>query len=133
MKLLLWLTVLSIAPPIGARAQSFTPAHVVHDLPGYTCMSLNLSERQMMDPSVHVPILTSPFPNAAPIGDASAIVVVASPERPENGYVQVLHLNGRTGWISSQFLKPWSNPGYTGDHCYPSLMSNGRIGFDFHR
>jgi hypothetical protein len=115
-----------------AAAQSNVSIHAIRPIPGYVCMALNLSDQQMMDPSVHVPIRAAPSSEAATTGNAIATVIVALPKKEENGYLQVLQLNGRTGWIQAQFLKPWQNPGGNGQRCYPSMMSNGRVGFDYH-
>jgi hypothetical protein len=103
----------------------------VRPLPGYICMDLNLSEAQMMDPSVHVPIMTEPSANSKPLGYAMATVIVASPPHEAGGYLEVLHLDGKRGWIASRYVRPWRNPGTSGHKCIPSLMSNGRIGFAY--
>lgn len=123
---------LMLLVPNFAAAQSTVSIHAIRPIPGYVCMALNLSDRQMMDPSVHVPIRVAPSSDAATTGNAIASVIVAWPKREENGYLQVLQLNGRTGWIQAQFLKPWQNPSGNGQRCYPSMMSNGRVGFDYH-
>jgi len=117
--------------PDFAAAQSNVSIHAIRAIPGYVCMTLNLPDQQMMDPSVRVPIRIAPSSEAATTGDAIATVIVAWPKREENGYLQVLQLNGRTGWMKAQFLKPWQNPGGNGQRCYPSVMSNGRVGFDY--
>ena len=101
------------------------------DLQGYECMSLNLTQQQMMDPSVKVPIKSGPTAEAAVTGNAIATIIASSPLVETNGYVKVLELNGHIGWIKSGYLKPWINPGGNGQRCYPSMLQNGRIGFDY--
>jgi hypothetical protein len=125
-------TVLIVVVPDFAAAQSNVSIHAVRPIPGYVCMALNLSDQQMMDPSIHVPIRIAPSSEAATTGNAIATVIVAWPQREQNGYLQVLQLNGQTGWIRAQFLKPWQNSGGNGQRCYPSVMSNGRVGFYYH-
>lgn len=119
-----------VAPSI-AGAQPYQPLGAVKPLTGYACMSLNLTEQQMMDPSVHVPIRSSPSAEAPVTGNAVATVIAKSPEQQENGFLQVLQLDGRVGWVEAQFLKPWKNPGGNGQRCYPAMMSNGRVGFNY--
>jgi SH3-like domain-containing protein len=93
-------------------------------------MALNLTSEQMMDPSVHVPILKDPSPDAPLVGYASA-TVIASVSAPTDGYQHVLRLDGVPGWINTKYLKAWVNPGGNGQKCIPSALSNGRVGFDF--
>jgi hypothetical protein len=115
---------ISIIPIYKAYA---APSHIK----GYQCMALNLSPQQMMDPSVRVPIRSRPLPNAPVTGNAIATVIASSPEISKDGFVKVLQLNGKTGWINARFLKQWVNPGGNGQKCYPSILSDGRIGFDY--
>jgi hypothetical protein len=94
-------------------------------------MALNLTERQMMDPSVRVPIRSAPSTEAPVTGNAIATVVAAAPVVQKSGYVKVLQLDGRIGWIEAGYLKPWVNPGGNGQRCFPAVLTNGRIGFDY--
>ena len=112
---------------INASAQTLTAER---PLTGYKCMALNLTEQQMMDPSTHVPILAQPAASSALVGYASA-TVIASLSPPTDGFRHVLRLDGVPGWIDIQYLKDWTNPGGNGQKCIPSIMSNGRVGFDF--
>lgn len=102
------------------------------DLQGYECMSLNLTQQQMMDPSVRVPIMSGPSASSRVTGNAIATIIVSAPVVEEKGYVKVLELNGHPGWIKAGYLKPWTNPGGNGQHCFPANLANGRIGFDYH-
>jgi hypothetical protein len=112
-------------------AQNAAAQNAPRDLQGYECMALNLSDQQMMDPSVHVPIRSAPSQSAAVTGNAIATVIVYSPEQNERGYIKVLQLNGKTGWVQARYLKPWTNPGGNGQRCYPAILSTGRLGFDY--
>jgi len=115
------------AIPLAAHAQNLT---ALHPLIGYECMALNLSQQQLMDPSIHVPIVNGPNASAPLVGYASA-TVIASVSPPTNGFRRVLRLDGVPGWIETKYLKPWVNPGGNGQRCIPSAMSNGRDGFNF--
>lgn len=101
------------------------------DLQGYQCMALNLTEQQMMDPSIHVPIRSAPSQTAPITGNAIATVIAYSPAQTDDGFLKVLQLNGRTGWVEARYLKPWTNPGGNGQRCYPAILATGRIGFDY--
>ena len=101
------------------------------DLRGYECMELNLTQQQMMDPSVRVPIRSGPSASSPVTGNTIATVIVSEPVVEENGFLKVLELNGHPGWIKGDYLKPWVNPGGNGQKCYPALLANGRIGFDY--
>jgi hypothetical protein len=90
-----------------------------------------MSERQMTDPYFVVPMLSQPSPMAAPVGRAASIVIVESPPRVVNGYLAAILLNGSPAWISAEVVKPWESFGKPKQECIPSVMSNGRIGFDF--
>ncbi len=119
---------LSIMVALSAYAQGL---HAIRPIPGYACMSLNLSEQQMSDPNLVVPVLAGPTSASTTIGQASSVVIATSPPRMVDGYVEVLRFNNQTGWMKAQLLKPWHNPGGSGQKCVPSLMSNGSAGLGF--
>jgi hypothetical protein len=102
-------------------------------LPNYVCMSLNLTEEQLRDFNALPPILANPLPSAAHIGVGSATMIVKNPPQVVNGYEAVLHLNGKPGWIQADKLVPWKNASDPQTRCIPSIMSNGRPGFDYVR
>ena len=111
-----------------AQAQGLS---VARHLSGYTCMSLNLTEQELMDGSVPVPVRSDPSPSAPQVGVAAAMVAVREPVTVVNGFVEMLFPNGRTVWVQSGVLKPWKSANNPKAKCYPSLMSNGKPGFDF--
>lgn len=122
---LVFLGVTAAACAGPARAQGL---HAVRPVPGYQCMSLNLSEQQMEDRSLVVPVLAGPSKGAQVVGRAPAVIFAGVPPREVNGYVQVLRFNKQTGWMEASFLKAWRNPGSSGQQCVPSFMSNGSLG-----
>lgn len=111
-----------------ARAQGL---RVVERLTGYECMALNLSEAELFDFDKLPPVLSAPRADASRIGVASASVIVASPRRTVGGYVEMLHMDGRSGWVEAGKLRPWVNRNRPSTRCYPAMMSNGRPGFDY--
>lgn len=104
---------------------------VVRHLPGYKCMSLNLSPHQMMDPSVLVSVYSRPSTKSTKLGTAGATVAAVDPIVPRNGFVEVLFPSGKLGWIQSTMLKPWRPAIGTNGKCLPAQLSNGRLGFDY--
>ena len=115
-----------------AHGAAFAEVTVSKVIPGYRCMSLNLTDAQMADPSIMVEIKSSPNASAPNVGTASALVITSAPMKVENGFARVLHLNGKTGWIPTNDLKPWRPADGGKTTCTPAVMSNGRIGFDIH-
>ena len=106
---------------------------VQQHLGGYTCMALKLTEDQLRDFSALPPIYASPSASAARIGVASATVIVKDPPQVVDGFEAVLHMDGRPGWIKAGVLAPWTNASDPRTRCIPSMMSNGRPGFDYVR
>jgi hypothetical protein len=113
---------------IGASAQGL---HAVKPLSGWTCMKLNLSQKQSLDPSVHVIVRAGPRADAPEAGWAAMTVAVRSPVHEVNGFEEMLFPNGKRVWIASKSLSPWSSVADPTAHCVPSLMSNGKPGFAY--
>ena len=116
----------AVGVPAGAGAQGLT---AVRPIPGYTCMRLNLSAEQMMDRNLSVPVLTEPSAQSARIGEASATLIVREPMHVQNGFAEILFLDGRKAWIRRELLRPYATPAAPNARCTPSIMSNGRPGF----
>lgn len=114
----------AVAAPM-ARAQGL---QAVRPLPGYACMVLNLTQQQMLDDSLHVPVYAEPNPSSARVGDASAVVIATAPLHVVRGFGEVLFPDGRQGWVETRMLRPYSSASDPSARCTPSLMSNGRPG-----
>ena len=80
---------------------------VVQHISGYRCMSLNLTQTQMMDPNVVVPVLAQPATTAARVGVAAATIAVRDPPHEIHGFLEVLFPTGQTGWVEARLLRPW--------------------------
>lgn len=119
-------TVTMMTAPVWAQG-----LRAVAPLQGYSCMSLNLTEDEMQHESSSPVIRQEPSPAAAPIGRAAAQVIVADPVRAQNGYVAVLTLDGKPGWVEANKLKPYRSASNPSARCIPSRMSNGQPGFSF--
>lgn len=118
-----------LAVVMSAAASRAQGLKAVRRLPGYACMVLNLSQQQMRDDALHVPVFAEPSPSSSKVGDASAVVIATSPLNVVRGFGEVLFPNGRQGWIEAKMLRPYSSASDPNAHCTPSLMSNGRPGF----
>ena len=101
---------------------------VVGRLDGFACMSLNVTDKQAMDPSFVVPLRTEPSASSPAMGRAAATVYVRSPIVERNGYVAAILYDGRPGWIAASAISKWHSPGGPAHECIPSRMSNGLIG-----
>lgn len=108
-------------------------AEQVQPLAGYRCMMLNLTEKQSLDPSVHVPVRAEPSKSAPPVGWAGAVVIVREPVTPVNGFVQMLLPDGRQVWIAFDKVRAYHSLGDPNAQCAPEILPNGRIGFATHR
>lgn len=130
-----WLGLLLATVTAGAHAQSqsqFQGPKVVGLLPGYSCMALDLRDDQTSWDDLP-PVYAEPSAQSARIGIASATVIVAEPRREENGFVAVLHMDGRPGWLDARMVRPWVNRSNPRTTCRPAMMTNGRPGFSYSR
>lgn len=101
----------------------------VRPIPGYVCMSLTLTEEQLQKQSALPPIFAAPSATADVVASAVGTVFAKSPLHEENGFVEILRLNGQIGWIAAQYIGPWRPLNNPNAKCIPSIMSNGRPGF----
>ena len=115
----------------GGPAAFAQGLHVSQHLAGYQCMSLNLSEQQLLTNSAPVPVRSGPSPTSPQVGVAGSTVAVAAPLQPVNGFYKMLFPNGATVWIEAAKLRPWANSSNPKATCTPSMMSNGKPGFDY--
>lgn len=122
--------------PLTAMAQSqpnrLDGPRVVRLLEGYTCMALNLRDDQNSFNDLP-PIRADPTARSPEIGIASGTVIVAEPRREQNGFIAVLHMDGRAGWLEARMVRPWVNRSNPTTQCHPAMMSNGRPGFTYTR
>ena len=96
---------------IGASAQGL---HAVKPLGGWTCMKLNLSQKQSLDPSVHVVVRAGPRADAPELGWAAMTVAVRSPVHKVNGFEELLFPNGKRIRDAQRYFR---EPGLRADHC----------------
>lgn len=103
----------------------------VRPIEGYVCMNLKWSgkEADLWDESKLDPVYAEPSASSQKIGNVGATAIVASPLHVEKGFAEILHPNGKKGWVQADRLVPYSVPGRPNAKCVPSIMSNGRIGF----
>ena len=121
---------------------------VVKLLDGYFCMGLKADKEVNDWVPVSLPppqggpnnpaVFEGPTEASARLGYTFSPVIVKEPLNEVNGFTEVLRINGQRGWVSSSLLVPYGTvvkPDGTSvkktKHCRPSMMSNGKIGFDF--
>ena len=102
--------------------------HAVRPLAGYACMMLNLSDQQMRDNALEVPVYAGPSTASGRVGNASAIVIAKSPLHVVDGLAEILFPSGATVWIEAKMLRAYHSESNPKAHCTPSLMSNGKPG-----
>ena len=112
----------------SAQAMKAEGLHAVRPLGGYTCMMLNLTDAQMRDNSIVVPVYGGPSTASGRVGNASALVIAKSPLHVVNGFAEMLFPNGATVWVEAKMLRRYHSESNPNAHCTPSLMSNGKPG-----
>ena len=123
----------TISAPFSAHGLT-----AVKPLAGYKCMSLNLevlnaTQEELRSGAGLPPVYAGPSDKSARLGTNAYVVIVASPVKEVNGFVEILRLNGQQAWISEKVLKPYVNANGSAGTCVPSKMSDGGIGFEFGR
>jgi hypothetical protein len=114
-----------LLPPRQSRGNS----QCIRPIPGYVCMRLNLSREQMLARPFNVPVFAEPSSTSGKVGQASATVITKSPLHVQNGFAEILFLDGRIAWIPVNLLGPYATPANPNAHCTPSIMSDGKPGF----
>ncbi len=116
-----------------SRAVQADELHAIRPIPGNVCMKLALPPGQASDPKNGIPIRDIPSSSGNIVGWAPSVIIAPAAQQPTDGFIQVLFPDGHRGWVQAVALKPWSDPYSPNSRCVPSLMSNGRIAFDFQR
>ncbi len=87
------------------------------------------TEAETWDESKLPAIYGAPSSSAQKVGTIGARAIVASPLHVENGFAEVLRLDGKKGWIKVDLLLPYPKSADPSKTCVPSYMSDGGIGF----
>ena len=118
--------------PSQAQQARAKGSSVTGHIQGYECMGLRAGPPdETWDDLPRV--LAQPQNGAPEIGIATDSVIVKLPHVLRNGYLEVMHMDGRPGWLPAKVLEPWINKNAPGVRCQPAMMSNGRPGFDYIR
>ena len=106
-------------------------AHATRPLPGYQCLTLNLTSAEASDPNFMLTVRQAPSNNAPIIGTVGALIIAADPVVQQNGYIQITRPNAQTGWVPVSSTRPWRspNPAASNVRCIPEIQDNGRVGF----
>ncbi|GBQ25698.1 hypothetical protein AA0472_1850 [Acetobacter estunensis NRIC 0472] len=95
-------------------------------------MVVDTPESMDMDFDHPVSLHQEPSSNSPTFAPVAEIIAVAEPPETQNGFVKTMNFAFRPGWIETKWLKPYTaiHPGKT---CTPSVMNDGKLGFDFRR
>jgi len=105
--------------------------HAIRPLPGFICMQFALSPNQVGNPNVSVPVRDTPSMSSHVSSLAPSVIVAPVPQQPTDGFFRILLPDGQGGWVPATAVRPWKSPTNPNRRCIPSVMSNGRVGFDF--
>ena len=77
---------------------------------GYQCFGLNTEALHLTPDDVFAgrnfpKIFNAPRVDATPIGDVSSLIYVTWPLKIDNGFVQVLRMNGELGWLTEKAIR----------------------------
>ncbi|USQ74180.1 hypothetical protein NF552_22605 (plasmid) [Roseomonas mucosa] len=121
------------AGPSQAQQSGRLPnPRVTGHIQGYECMQLR-DGFQDANWDQLPRVLAEPRTGSAEVGIATISVIVKSPHVLRNGYLEVLHLDGRPGWLEAKVLEPWVNNNAPGVRCVPAMMADNTPGFDYIR
>lgn len=71
-------------------------------------------------------VFASPSSGSKKIGIATSVVYAVTPLRHVNGFIQVLHPSGVTGWVQESVLEPWHNVNTPAARCTAQILPNGK-------
>lgn len=114
------------APPCLAQG-----TRAVRALPGYICMTLNITDAQAQDFKFHVPFYSAPDSSSQAVGFASSQVAIRYPTHKVNGFMEALFPTGARAWIAANYVRPYHSALDPSAKCVPVIMMNGRQGFSY--
>lgn len=126
-----------IITPVAMSACFFSAAapaqssRVSRAIPGYDCMTLNITDAEAGDFHFHVPFYSQPSATAPVTGYASSQVAVRQPRHLVAGYTEALFPTGSPVWIKSDRLRLYHSNLDPTARCVPAMLSGGRIGFSY--
>ncbi len=113
----------------NALAERLTPGA---PLSGFQCyhtdpQKLHLTKEDVWAGRGSPPVFDAPSSDARKLGVDPAIVYVAWPLRRENGFVEVLRINGQLAWISEDVIRPLYREPWSRGGCTLSWSNDGTI------
>jgi hypothetical protein len=127
----LLISALAAAACLNATVCVAQTARAVQPLPGYACMTLNITDAQAQDFKFHVPFYSAPDSSSRAVGFAGSQVAIRNPTHEINGFVEALFPTGVTVWIAANYLRPYHSALDPTAKCVPVIMANGRQGFSY--
>lgn len=112
-----------------AQASGLKP---VKALPGYQCMAIDAPDEVMMDDKHPIMMHQQPNDKSPEISGVPTVFAVTAPAEVKNGYIKTINFGLQPGWVSTKWVKPYETV-HPGVKCIPSIMTDGKLGFDFPR
>lgn len=121
----------TLACTLIAVASVSVSAHASKPLPGYQCLALNMTPAQAANPNFMLTVRRGPSDQAPVLGTEGALLIAPNPAVLQNGYTQIVRIDGSVGWVPASSTKPWRspNPAASNARCFPEILDNGRVGF----
>ncbi|WP_291366532.1 hypothetical protein [Acetobacter sp. UBA5411] len=104
----------------------------VKPLNGYRCMVIDAPDEVMMDFQHPIEMHEAPGEQSPTVSGISTVFAVAEPPETSGGFIKTMNFAFKPGWVSTKWVKPYEAV-HPGVKCVPSVMSDGKLGFDFPR
>jgi hypothetical protein len=124
-------TTVAVAMALSSMTCIAQTTRAARPLPGYACMSLNITDAQAQDFKFHVPFYSAPDASSQAVGYAGSQVAVRYPTHQVNGFVEALFPTGSSVWIAASYLRPYHSTLDPTARCVPVVMANGKQGFTY--
>lgn len=104
----------------------------VKPLNGYRCMVIDAPDEVMMDFQHPIEMHEAPSEQSPTVSGISTVFAVTDPQQVNNGFIKTMNFAFKPGWVSTKWVKPYETV-HPGVKCVPSVMTDGKLGFDFPR
>jgi hypothetical protein len=118
-------TIIAISGLLGAIAVGFGTAFAAS--PRLTCMEPTILDTNPNPAFDMLPgVYSEPSSNSKKIGVATSVVYAVTPMKQVNGFIEVLHPNGATGWVQESELELWHNVNTPSARCTAQVLPDGK-------
>ncbi len=118
-------TTTAVATIIAAFATSVLPAAAANV--GLSCMEPSILDTNPNPAFTALPgIFALPSSGSKKIGVATSLVYAVTPLKRVDGFIEVLHPNGATGWVQESAVEPWHNVNTPAARCAAHILPDGK-------